>query len=110
MYVAEAQRLNRLEDENRRLKQLVADLSLDKEALKSVIQKNGWSLPALRAEVAFIEAEHGLSERRACKLLGMERSTYRYEPRAYRNVGCVRSRSSWRGRSLAMATDDCTLS
>jgi putative transposase len=46
MDVAEAQRLKGLEDENRRLKQLVADLSLDKEALKSVIRKNGWSLPA----------------------------------------------------------------
>lgn len=43
--VAEAQRLKGLEDENRRLKQLVADLSLDKEALKSIIRKNGWSLP-----------------------------------------------------------------
>ena len=29
-----AQRLKSLEDENRRLKQLVADLSLDKEALE----------------------------------------------------------------------------
>jgi putative transposase len=33
-----------LEEENRRLKQLVADLSLDREALKVVIRKNGWSL------------------------------------------------------------------
>jgi putative transposase len=32
-----------LEDENRRLKHLVADLSLDKEVLKAVITKNGWS-------------------------------------------------------------------
>jgi putative transposase len=35
-----------MEDENRRLKQLVADLSLDKEMLKAVIRKNGWSLPS----------------------------------------------------------------
>ena len=33
-----------LEEENRRLKTMVADLSLDKEALKGVIRKNGWSL------------------------------------------------------------------
>lgn len=46
MDVSEAQRLKQVEDENRRLKQLVAELSLDKEALKSVIRKNGWSLPA----------------------------------------------------------------
>lgn len=39
----EAKRLRHLEDENRRLKHLVADLTLDKEALKAVIEKNGWS-------------------------------------------------------------------
>jgi len=44
MEVSEARRLRQLEDENRRLKQMVADLSLDKEALKVVIRKNGWSL------------------------------------------------------------------
>jgi putative transposase len=45
MDVSEAQRLKALDDENRRLKTLVADLSLDKEVLKAVIRKNGWSLP-----------------------------------------------------------------
>jgi putative transposase len=44
MEVGEAQRLKQLEDENRGLKHLVADLSLDREALKAVIRKNGWSL------------------------------------------------------------------
>jgi len=42
--VNEARRLRALEEENRRLKTMVADLSLDKEALKAVIRKNGWSL------------------------------------------------------------------
>jgi len=44
MEVNEAKRLKELEDENRRLKTMVADLSLDREALKAVIRKNGWSL------------------------------------------------------------------
>ena len=44
MDVNEARRLRELEEENRRLKHLVAYLSLDKEMLKSVIRKNGWSL------------------------------------------------------------------
>jgi putative transposase len=44
MEVSEARRLRELEEENRRLKHLVADLSLDREALKAVIRKNGWSL------------------------------------------------------------------
>lgn len=44
--MSEAQRLRQIEEENRRLKQLVADLSLDREALRAVIRKNGWNLPA----------------------------------------------------------------
>jgi putative transposase len=44
MDVAEVKRLRALEDENRRLKEMVADLSLDREVLKAVIRKNGWSL------------------------------------------------------------------
>ena len=43
MSVSEAQRLRQLEDENHRLKKLAADMSLDKEMLKAVIPKNGWS-------------------------------------------------------------------
>lgn len=37
--VSEARRLHALEDENRRLKKLVADLSLDIDALRSVVKK-----------------------------------------------------------------------
>jgi putative transposase len=43
MEVSEAQEAKRLREENARLRKLVADLSLDKEALQSVIRKNGWS-------------------------------------------------------------------
>lgn len=38
--VNEVRRLKTLEDENRRLKQIVANLTLDKEALKAVLEKN----------------------------------------------------------------------
>ena len=41
MTASEMKRLRQLEDENRRLKQLVADLTLDNQALKAVISKNG---------------------------------------------------------------------
>ena len=39
MEVSDAQELNRLLDDNRRLKQLVADLSLDNQILKHVLGK-----------------------------------------------------------------------
>jgi putative transposase len=42
MDVTEAQEARQLRDENTKLRKLVADLSLDKEALQSVIRKNGW--------------------------------------------------------------------
>ena len=37
MTVSAAQRLKQLEDQNRRLKTLVADLTLDNQALKAVL-------------------------------------------------------------------------
>ena len=40
MDVSDARRLRSLEDENRRLKQIVADLTLDNQALKAVTSKN----------------------------------------------------------------------
>ena len=42
MAVTELRRLKQLEDENARLKKIVADLSLDKEMLQDVLKKNLW--------------------------------------------------------------------
>ena len=39
MEVSDAKRLRQLEQENQRLKQIVADLTLDNQALKAVVQK-----------------------------------------------------------------------
>jgi putative transposase len=38
--VAELRRLRQVEDENRRLKQLVADLTLDRQMLQEALRKN----------------------------------------------------------------------
>ena len=40
MTTSDVKRLRQLEDENRRLKHIVADLTLDNQALKAVIAKN----------------------------------------------------------------------
>ena len=39
MTVSDARKLKQLEDENRRLKHIVADLTLDNQALKAVVSK-----------------------------------------------------------------------
>ena len=41
MAVSDAKRLRALEEENRRLKQLLADTMLDHQALKGLLAKNG---------------------------------------------------------------------
>ncbi len=53
--VSELRRLKQLEEENARLKRMVADLSLDKQMLQEVIQKNVWSAPALQDGVSVTE-------------------------------------------------------
>tara|TARA_R110002124_G_scaffold285082_1_gene463182 strand:+ start:372 stop:539 length:168 start_codon:yes stop_codon:yes gene_type:complete len=41
-------RLRELEEENSRLKRIVADLTLDREILQDVIKRNVWSGPRLQ--------------------------------------------------------------
>ena len=47
--VSEAKRLRALEDENAKLKRLLADAMLDSAGLKDLLSKNVWSAPALQA-------------------------------------------------------------
>ena len=59
--ISDAKRLWALEEENRRLKEMVADLNLDKEALKTVIRKNGWSFPSCERAAGRDAADGGTS-------------------------------------------------
>lgn len=45
MELSEMQRLKQLEDENRRLKHIVAEQTLDIQALKAVVAKKWWAQP-----------------------------------------------------------------
>ena len=49
MGVAEIRRLKQLEEENVKLKRLVADLMLDKTMLQDVLRRNVWSAPPPQA-------------------------------------------------------------
>jgi putative transposase len=81
MDVSEAQRLRSLEDENSRLKRLVADLSLDKEMLKAVIAKKRVELVDRRTDASWLGWQYRASERRVCGLMSIAVSSYRYQSR-----------------------------
>nr|WP_186237978.1 IS3 family transposase [Burkholderia gladioli] len=70
--------LKQLQDENARLKKLVAELSLDKAILQDVAFKKV-ARPALRRDVvAYVVSHYGLTMRRACRLLKQPRSVQYY--------------------------------
>ncbi|WP_264812693.1 IS3 family transposase, partial [Acetobacter oeni] len=76
--VSEAKRLKALEDENSRLKRLLADAMLDNAALKEIVGKKVVTPVAKRQAVRHIQEALDLSERRACALVGLARRVARY--------------------------------
>src|SRR5437867_16216 len=80
--VAEVRGLSQLEDENGRLKRLVANLTLDNQALKGLPRKKLLTPAAQRNAARAARTEYGLRERRSCALVGLRRSTCRYRPAA----------------------------
>src|SRR5262245_12204017 len=85
MQASDIKRLRELEDENRRLKQISADLLLENRALKRCARKKALRPAARRELVVLLQTEHGLSERQACAAVGLPRSVYHYEPRPTRD-------------------------
>ncbi len=84
MEASDVKRLKELEEENRRLKQMYAELSLDHRVLKDVVEKKAVK-PAVRRElVDYAREAHGVSIRRACRIVGISDSVYRYQPDASR--------------------------
>ncbi|MFC4296413.1 IS3 family transposase, partial [Novosphingobium tardum] len=76
--VSEARRLRELESENAKLKRLLADTMLDNVALKDLLGKKVLTPAAMREAVAHLQACHGMSERRACRVIDADRKSVRY--------------------------------
>ncbi|WP_088828050.1 IS3 family transposase [Marinobacter sp. es.048] len=76
---SELKRLKQLEEENHRLKKLVADLSLDKAMLQDVVGKKALRPPRKRQLVADLQKRYGVSERQACAVLQFSRASNRYQ-------------------------------
>lgn len=75
---SELKHMRQLEEENLRLKKLVADLSLDKAMLQDVLAKKDLTLASLREWVRDLQARYGASERQVCFALRISRSSFRY--------------------------------
>ncbi|PWB84595.1 MAG: IS3 family transposase [Methylocystaceae bacterium] len=78
MDVSEAKRLKALEEENARLKKLLADQMLDAAAMRELLGKKMVGPAVKRDAVAHLRAVMGLSERRACRIVAIDRKTARY--------------------------------
>ena len=76
--VSEAQRLKQLEEENRKLKRIVAGPGDGFGDVEGSSRKKMVGPGAKRTAVAELRKQPGTSERRACRLVGLKRSTHRY--------------------------------
>ncbi|MFL5158247.1 MAG: IS3 family transposase [Microvirga sp.] len=81
MDVSDAKRLKALEDENAKLKRLLADQMLEASALRELLFKKMVGPVAKREAVAHLQAAMSLSERRACSIVGADRKMIRYRSR-----------------------------
>ena len=80
MEISDAKRLRSLEEENRKLKKLLAESILDQAALKELLTKKVG--PAAKREaVAHLRNVVQMSERRACILVSADRKMIRYRSR-----------------------------
>ncbi|MFZ2864653.1 MAG: IS3 family transposase [Ignavibacteriaceae bacterium] len=81
MDVSDAKRLKALEEENARLKRLLAESLLDQAALKDLLSRKLVTPAARREAVAILVERHEMSERRACSVIGADRTSIRYRGR-----------------------------
>ncbi len=79
--LSELRRLRQLEEENQKLKQLVADLSPDKAMPQDVLGKKALKPVVKRELVMRLQDSYRVSERRAVKVLAAHRSAIRYRPK-----------------------------
>jgi putative transposase len=80
-------RLKQFEEENVRLKRLVANLSLDKEMLQDVIRRKNVRPDRTQEIVGYLRASYKVSERRVCDAFPINRSIQRHRSRRLDQAG-----------------------
>ncbi|MCZ4534819.1 IS3 family transposase [Gordonia terrae] len=112
MKANDVKRLKELEAENARLKKLVANQALDIDMLKEIFVGKLLTPNRKRSAVTMLRERFGVSERRACAVVGIHRSTMRLHPapitaeeaelRSWlRGFSTDRPRRGWRRAAIA---------
>lgn len=81
MDVSDARRLKVLEAENTKLKKLLAEAMFDNAMLKEIAAKKMVTPVARREVAAHLRQVYAVSQRRACRVIGVDRSLVRYRSR-----------------------------
>lgn len=90
MEASDIKKMKDLEDENRRLKQMFADLSLEKQALTDVIEKT--LKPAIkRGLVNYLTAQFAMNVRPAYGTFSLTMAVYFYRPDFRREERMIQS-------------------
>src|SRR5438309_2335419 len=76
--VDQVRQLKQLQEENTRLKQLVADLTLDKAMLQGVLSKKNLEPSRRRQVVEYLHGRFRVSEQLASRVARLNRGTFRY--------------------------------
>jgi putative transposase len=84
--VNEARRLKELDDEKSPAEAHGGRSQLGQRGVEGADSKKRLELVGWCQDVALVVAEFGFSERRACKLMGMDRTSHRYQPRPDHNA------------------------
>jgi putative transposase len=102
---SELRRLRQLEEENLKLKRLVADLSLEKSMLQDMLAKKSLRPARRRDVIQWLKDRYRVSERRGCQAMRFDRSTHRHQPirdeqvplrKRMREIALVRVRYGYR--------------
>src|SRR5215213_7310758 len=79
MEISDARKLKALEEENRKLKKLLAETMLDPSTLKEMLAKKLLTPSLRKRAVTWAVKEKSYSQRRACRLVSLHPKTYRHK-------------------------------
>ena len=92
-------RLKQLEAENAQMRRIIARKELELDAVRELIENNGWGLSARKDGVRALR-ELGCSQRSACSIIGISERAMQYRPRRVNDPKLAERMKSLAGERL----------